>query len=705
MVPEFKMVTDMEPRGDQPAAIAQLIAGVQRGDQRQTLLGTTGSGKTLAMAKVIEAIRRPTLVLSHNKTLAAQLYGEFRQFFPDDAVRYFVSYYDYYQPEAYVPQTDLYISKDASINDEIDRLRHASTKALMERRDVIVVASVSCIFGLGRPDDYKEVMLLIRKGERRNRDDILRRLVDIQYERNDIDFARGRFRVRGDVIEIHPSYEDRAVRIELFGDDVDKIMEVDPLTGEVVAEKTAIAIWPAKHWVTTDERLDRAVQSIEAELRERAEWFKSQGKLLEAQRLEFRTKYDLELLREVGYCPGIENYSRHMDGRQPGERPGCLLDYFPKDFLTFIDESHVTVPQVHGMLEGDRARKTNLVNFGFRLPSAYDNRPLSWEEFDGLVNQVVFVSATPADYERKVSQQIVEQIVRPTGLVDPQVEVRSAKGQIDDLIAEIKAQVEKGERTLVTTLTKRMAEDLTAYLQEMGLKVHYLHSEIDTFQRVQILKDLRLGTHDVIVGINLLREGLDLPEVSLVAILDADKEGYLRSETSLVQTMGRAARHISGRVLLYADEVTDSMRRAMDETNRRREIQVKYNEEHGITPVSITKPIRDDLIEVEQAAGEVDRRTPEAEILTAQELIALADKQRAKVPWDIARLLMLSPQELEQTISTLDREMRKASGNLEFEKAAVLRDQIAELRKGLGEPFFAGGGGMRGGRGRGGRRP
>ncbi|HLQ65347.1 MAG TPA: excinuclease ABC subunit UvrB [bacterium] len=703
-MPEFKMVTDMQPAGDQPAAIAHLIAGVQRGDQRQTLLGTTGSGKTLAMAKVIEAIGRPTLVLSHNKTLAAQLYGEFRQFFPDNAVRYFVSYYDYYQPEAYVPQTDLYISKDASINDEIDRLRHASTKALMERRDVIVVASVSCIFGLGRPDDYKEVMLLIRKGERRNRDEILRRLVDIQYERNDIDFSRGRFRVRGDVIEVHPSYEDRAVRIELFGDDVDKIMEVDPLTGEVVEEKTAIAIWPAKHWVTTDERLDRAVQSIEAELRERADWFKSQGKLLEAQRLEFRTKYDLELLREVGYCPGIENYSRHMDGRQPGERPGCLLDYFPQDYLTFIDESHVTVPQVHGMLEGDRARKTNLVNFGFRLPSAYDNRPLSWEEFDGLANQVIFVSATPADYERQVSQQIVEQIVRPTGLVDPQVEVRSAKGQIDDLIAEIKAQVEKGERTLVTTLTKRMAEDLTAYLQEMGLKVHYLHSEIDTFQRVQILKDLRLGTYDVVVGINLLREGLDLPEVSLVAILDADKEGYLRSETSLVQTMGRAARHISGRVLLYADEVTDSMRRAMDETNRRREIQVKYNEEHGITPVSITKPIRDDLIEVDQTAGEVDRRTPETEILTAQELIALADKQRAKVPWDIARLLMLSPQELEQTIATLEREMRKASGNLDFEKAAVLRDQIAELRKGLGEPFFAGGGGMRGGRGRG-RRP
>ncbi len=695
------MVTDMEPRGDQPEAIVQLAAGLRRGDRQQTLLGTTGSGKTVSMAKVIEAVQRPTLVLAHNKTLAAQLYSEFREFFPDNAVRYFVSYYDYYQPEAYVPQTDLYISKDASINDDIDRLRHAATKALMERRDVIVVASVSCIFGLGRPEDYKEVMLLVRKGERRNRDEILRRLVDIQYERNDIDFARGRFRVRGDVIEVHPAYQDRAVRIELFGDDVDRIMELNPLTGEVVEEKAAIAIWPAKHWVTTDERLERGVQTIEAELRERLEWFKSQGKLLEAQRLEFRTKYDMELLREVGFCPGIENYSRHLDGRRAGERPGCLLDYFPKDFLMFIDESHVTVPQVHGMLEGDRARKQNLVDFGFRLPSACDNRPLSWAEFDGLINQVIFVSATPAAYERQVSQQIVEQIVRPTGLVDPQVEVRSAKGQIDDLMAEIKAQVEKGERTLVTTLTKRMAEDLSAYLQEMGLKVHYLHSEIDTFQRVQILKDLRLGTYDVIVGINLLREGLDLPEVSLVAILDADKEGYLRSETSLIQTMGRAARHISGRVLLYADEVTDSMRRAIDETNRRREIQAKYNAEHDITPQSITKPIRD-LLDLEQVAEEIGSHEPAAEILTAQELIALADQQRAKVPWDVARLLMLSPQELEQTIDTLEREMRKASANLEFEKAAVLRDQISELKKGLGEPFFAGTSAPRSGRGRGG---
>jgi len=711
-VPAFEMVTELEPRGDQPAAVTALVTGVQQGHRQQTLLGVTGSGKTYTMAKVIEAVQRPTLVLAHNKTLAAQLYSEFREFFPNNAVRYFVSYYDYYQPEAYVPQTDLYISKDASINDEIDRLRHAATKALMERRDVVVVASVSCIFGLGRPEDYKEVMLLVRKGERRVREEILRRLVDIQYERNDIDFARGRFRVRGDVIEVHPSYEDRAVRIELFGDEVERIIELNPVSGEVLEEKSAIAIWPAKHWVTTDERLDRALGTIDQELRERLEWFKTQGKLLEAQRLEFRAKYDMELLREVGYCPGIENYSRHMDGRTPGERPGCLLDYFPKDFLMFIDESHVAVPQVHGMLEGDRARKKNLVDFGFRLPSAYDNRPLSWEEFDGLINQVVFVSATPGEYERQTSQQVVEQIVRPTGLVDPHVEVRPAKGQIDDLIAEIKTQAEKGERTLVTTLTKRMAEDLTAYLQEMGLKVHYLHSEIDTLARVQILKDLRLGTYDVLVGINLLREGLDLPEVSLVAILDADREGYLRSDISLIQTMGRAARHLSGHVLLYADAVTDSMRRAIDETNRRREIQEKYNQEHGITPQSISKPIRD-LIDLEQVAEEVQSYTPTEEILTAQELITLAEEQRAKVPWDIARLLMLSPQELEQTIETLEREMRKASANLEFEKAAVLRDQIGELKKGLGEPFFAGAGrgrgdggrrGRPGGRGRWGRR-
>ena len=689
------MVTEHPPRGDQPKAIAELTESLRAGHRYQTLLGVTGSGKTYTVARVIEQVQRPTLVLAHNKTLAAQLYSEFREFFPSNAVRYFVSYYDYYQPEAYVPQTDLYIAKDASINDEIDRLRHASTKALMERRDVIVVASVSCIYGLGRPEDYKEVMLLVRRGERRSRDQIVRRLVEIQYERNDIDFARGRFRVRGDVIEIFPAYEDRAVRIDLFGDEVERIIELDPLTGEIHEAKDTVAIWPAKHWVTTEERLERALASIEAELQERLAWFRDQGKLLEAQRLEFRTRYDMELLREAGTCPGIENYSRHLDGRNPGERPGCLIDYFPRDFVLVADESHVTLPQVRGMLEGDRSRKKNLVEFGFRLPSACDNRPLSWDEFESLIPQAVFVSATPGQAELSVSATVAEQIVRPTGLVDPQVDVRPAKGQVDDLIAEVKTQVGKGERTLITTLTKRMAEDLSAYLQELDFKVHYLHAEIDTLQRVQILKDLRLGTYDVIVGINLLREGLDLPEVSLVAILDADREGFLRSDTSLVQTMGRAARHISGRVILYADEVTDSMRRAIAETNRRRELQEQYNAEHGVTPASIVKPIRD-LIDLQQVAEEIETYKPTAEILTAEELIKLAETRRGKVPWDVARLLMLSPAELEQTIEALERAMRKAAADLQFEKAAVLRDQITELRKGLGEPFFASAGGRRG---------
>jgi excinuclease ABC subunit B len=698
------MVTDQPAAGDQAKAIAQLTEGVRRGDHYQTLLGVTGSGKTYSVARVIEQIERPTLVLAHNKTLAAQLYGEFRQFFPQNAVRYFVSYYDYYQPEAYVPQTDLYIAKDASINDEIDRLRHASTKALMERRDVIVVASVSCIYGLGSPEDYQDVMLFLRTGEGRTREEILRRLVDVQYERNDIDFARGRFRVRGDVIEIFPAYEDRAVRIQLFGDEVERILEVDPLTGEVLGEKPAVAIWPAKHWVTTAAKMGSALERIEEELGERVQWFRERGKLLEAQRLEFRTKYDLEMLREVGYCPGIENYSRHLSGRAAGERPGCLLDYFPKDFLVVIDESHVTVPQVHGMHEGDRARKKNLVDFGFRLPSAYDNRPLTFEEFDRLVPQMVFVSATPGPYELSISSQVVEQIVRPTGLVDPHVEVRPARGQVDDLLGEIRSQVAKGERTLVTTLTKRMAEDLTDYLQELGMRVHYLHSEVETLQRVQILKDLRLGTYDVLVGINLLREGLDLPEVSLVAILDADKEGYLRSETSLIQTMGRAARNIAGRVILYADEVTMSMSKAIDETNRRRIIQTRYNEDHGITPQTIVKPVRD-MIDLEAVAEEQAAYEPkEGTVLTAAELIGLAEQQHASVPWDIARLLMLSPGELERTIEALEREMRKAAGELQFEKAAVLRDQIRELRKGLGEPFFAGGRSARSGGGRRGAR-
>ncbi len=688
-MPEFRMVTDLPPRGDQPKAIEELVESIQAGHRYTTLLGVTGSGKTYTMARVVERIQKPTLVIAHNKTLAAQLYSEFRQFFPHNAVRYFVSYYDYYQPEAYVPQTDLYIAKDASINDEIDRLRHATTKALMERRDVIVVASVSCIYGLGRPEDYRDVVLVLRRGERRTREEILRRLVDVQYERNDVDFARGRFRVRGDVVEIFPSYEERAVRVELFGDEVDRILELDPLTGEILEEKNVVAIWPAKHWVTTEERLERALRSIEKELEERVAWFRAQGKLLEAQRLEFRTRYDMEMLRETGYCPGIENYSRHLDGRSPGERPGCLLDYFPRDYLMFIDESHVTVPQIKGMHEGDRARKKNLVDFGFRLPSAYDNRPLRWDEFEQLVHQCVFVSATPGPFELEVSGRVVEQIVRPTGLVDPQVEVRPAKGQVDDLVAEIRAQVERGERTLVTTLTKRMAEDLTAYLQELGFKVHYLHSEIDTLERVQILKDLRLGTYEVLVGINLLREGLDLPEVSLVAVLDADREGYLRSETALVQTMGRAARNVAGRVILYADEVTDSMRRAIEETNRRRQIQLRYNEEHGIVPQTVQKPVRD-LIELEHVAEPAGEYHPgSGELLTAEEIVRLVEEQGATVPWDVARLLMLTPQELEATVERLEREMRRAAANLEFEKAAKLRDQIAELKKGLGEPYFA----------------
>ena len=691
--PQFRLVTEQAPAGDQPQAIAKLVEGVQRGDRFQTLLGVTGSGKTRTISEVIAQIHRPTLVLAHNKTLAAQLYGEFRQFFPDNAVRYFVSYYDYYQPEAYVPQNDLYIAKDASINDEIDRLRHASTKALMERRDVIVVASVSCIYGLGSPEDYQDVMLFLKTGERKSRDEILRRLVDVQYERNDIDFARGRFRVRGDVVEIFPAYEDRAVRVELFDDEIERIHEIDPLTGELLADKPAVAIWPAKHWVTTAAKLSEGLGRIEAELRERLQWLHDRGKLLEAQRLEFRTKYDLEMLREVGYCPGIENYSRPLSGRAPGERPGCLLDYFPKDFLVVVDESHVTLPQVRGMVEGDRARKKNLVDFGFRLPSAYDNRPLTFEEFDRLVPQAVFVSATPGPYELSTSAQIVEQIVRPTGLVDPQVDVRPAKGQVDDLIAEVKAQVEKGERTLVTTLTKRMAEDLSDYLLELGMKVHYLHSEVETLQRIQILKDLRLGTYDVLVGINLLREGLDLPEVSLVAILDADKEGYLRSETSLIQTMGRAARNVGGRVILYADEVTASMRNAISETNRRRLIQLRYNEEHGVAPATIVKPIRDmiELLEVAEEPGAYAAEEGDGAVLTAKELVGLAE-QHKQVPWDIARLLMLSPGELERTIEVLEREMRTAAAELQFEKAAALRDQLQELRKGLGEPFFARGG-------------
>src|SRR5690554_5782577 len=574
----FRVVADFEPAGDQPQAIARLVEGIQKGERFQTLLGVTGSGKTYTMAKVIEAVQKPTLVLAHNKTLAAQLTSEFRSFFPENAVHYFVSYYDYYQPEAYVPQSDTYIEKDASINDEIDRLRHAATSALFERRDVVIVASVSCIYGLGSPEDYQAMTLSLRHGDFRDRDLVLRKLVGIQYERNDIGYTRGTFRVRGDVIEIIPAYHENIFRIEFFGDEVDRILEVDPVTGELLGERDTLQIYPASHYVTPEEKMKKAVVAIEEELEERLAYLRREDKLLEAQRLEQRTRYDLEMLREVGYCNGIENYSRHLSGREPGEPPACLLDYFPGDFLMFIDESHQTIPQVGGMYHGDMSRKKTLVEYGFRLPSALDNRPLKLEEFEQHYNQVIFVSATPGPYERRLSTRIVEQIIRPTGLVDPEVVVRPVKGQIDDLIHEIRQVTARNERVLVTTLTKKMAEDLTDYLQEMGIRVRYLHSEIAALERVEILRDLRLGKFDVLVGINLLREGLDLPEVSLVAILDADKEGFLRDARSLIQTVGRAARNVHGKAIMYADRVTGSMKEAIEETGRRRETQRAYNE-------------------------------------------------------------------------------------------------------------------------------
>jgi len=663
----FRVVSDFEPAGDQPKAIAELVEGIQRGEKFMTLLGVTGSGKTYTMAKVIEAVQRPTLVLAHNKTLAAQLTAEFRSFFPDNAVHYFVSYYDYYQPEAYVPQTDTYIEKDASINDEIDRLRHAATSALFERRDVIIVASVSCIYGLGSPEDYQAMTLSLRHGDFRDRDLILRKLVGIHYERNDVGYRRGTFRVRGDVIEIIPAYQETMIRIEFFGDEVDRILEIDPITGEVLGERETLHIYPASHYVTPEEKLKRALASIEQELEERLAELRREGKLLEAQRLEQRTRYDLEMLREVGYCNGVENYSRHLSGREPGEPPACLLDYFPGDYLMFIDESHQTIPQVGGMYHGDMSRKKTLVEYGFRLPSALDNRPLKFEEFEQHYNQVIFVSATPGPYERRLSTRIVEQIIRPTGLVDPEVVVRPVKGQIDDLIHEIRQVTARNERVLVTTLTKKMAEDLTDYLQEMGIRVRYLHSEIAALERVEILRDLRLGKFDVLVGINLLREGLDLPEVSLVAILDADKEGFLRSETSLIQTIGRAARNVNGRVILYADQMTDSMRAAIEETRRRREIQLEYNRKHGITPETVRKQIRD----IVQDAREEEARQ-EAE--KAERI-----RRRAQA---------MRPEELARQIQELEEQMYEAAKKLEFERAAELRDEIKELRDvltGLGQ--------------------
>ena len=655
----FQVVAPFEPAGDQPKAIGELVSGIQSGKKHQTLLGVTGSGKTYTMAKVVEALQKPTLVLAHNKTLAAQLCNEFREFFPHNAVHYFVSYYDYYQPEAYVPTSDTYIEKDASINDEIDRLRHAATSALFERRDVIIVASVSCIYGLGSPEDYSGMTFSLKNGEYRDRDHILRRLVGIQYERNDIGFTRGTFRVRGDVIEINPVGSESLIRVELFGDEIERIQEIDPITGEVVGRREELTIYPASHFITPEEKLQRAIPVIEAELEDRLKVLRSQDKLLEAQRLEQRTRYDLEMLTELGYCTGVENYSAPLGGRKAGETPATLLDYFPKDYLMIIDEAHVTIPQVRAMYFGDRSRKENLVEYGFRLPSALDNRPLQFPEFEAHMNQVVYVSATPGAYELEHSEQVVEQVIRPTGLVDPEIVVRPVKGQIDDLIDEIGLVLKRQERVLVTTLTKRMAEDLTQYFAEVGLKVRYLHSDVETLDRIEILRELRQGVFDVLVGINLLREGLDLPEVSLVAILDADQEGFLRSSTSLVQTIGRAARNVDGKVIMYADRITDSMRYAMDETNRRRNIQLEHNERMGITPTSIKKAIKDiaqDLPEDQVAEERTDydaRRTG-----SLKEVIAL--------------------------IQELEEEMYREAQDLNFERAAQLRDEIQEIRMEMG---------------------
>jgi excinuclease ABC subunit B len=654
-MPDFKLVSDFRPTGDQPAAIASLVAGLERGDRSQTLMGVTGSGKTFTMANLVAHYQRPTLVLAPNRTLAAQLCSEFKEHFPENAVEYFVSYYDYYQPEAYIPRTDTYIAKDADINQEIDKLRHAATRALFERRDVLIVASVSCIYGLGEPEEYQSFVVNVKKGERFDRARIMRRLVDMQYERNDMNLIRGKFRMRGDSITIQPSYEELAVRIDFFGDEVERIIEIDPLTGELLADRDSVDIYPAKHFVTSHDKLQEAIEDIGIEMRERVQELRAMGRILEAARLEERTNYDIETLREAGYCAGIENYSRHLARRAPGSTPWTLLDYFPDDFLMFIDESHIAVPQVRGMYHGDRARKQTLVDFGFRLPSAMDNRPLNFEEFEHHLNQVVFVSATPGPHELAVSAQIVEQVIRPTGLLDPVIEVKPTRGQIDDLLDQVQQRAKAGQRTLVTTLTKRMAEDLADYLQEMGVRTHYLHSEVDTMERVEILRDLRLGVYDVVVGINLLREGLDLPEVSLVCILDADKEGYLRSGGSLVQTIGRAARHVEGRVIMYADNVTDSMRFALSETERRRAIQRSYNEEHGISPEGITKAIRDITDQIKKVADE-------------------------RVDYDVKKL---PKDEMARLVRDLEAQMKTAAKSLEFEKAALLRDQVVDLRKAM----------------------
>jgi len=652
-MPNFKIVSDFQMTGDQPQAVDRLVEGLGKGYAHQTLLGVTGSGKTFTMANVIERVQRPTLVICHNKTLAAQLASEFKEFFPENAVEYFVSYYDYYQPEAYIPRTDTYIEKDADINEEIDKMRHAATRALFERRDVLIVASVSCIYGLGEPEEYRSFVVSLKRGQHYGRQQLLRQLVDMQYCRNDMELTRGNFRIRGDTLEIQPSYEELALRIEFFGDDIERIVSLDPLTGELLTEMESVDIYPAKHFVTSYDKLQKA---IKAELAERLKELHGQGKIVEATRLETRTNYDLEMLREAGYCTGVENYSRHLARRAAGSPPWTLLDYFPEDFLLFIDESHMTLPQIRGMYHGDFSRKQTLVEYGFRLPSALDNRPLDFTEFQGHICQVVYTSATPAEYEYEHSQQVVEQLVRPTGLLEPKIEVKPTKGQIDDLLEQIRSRVDKGTRCLVTTLTKRMAEELADYLVEMGVKTHYLHSEVDTLERVEILRDLRLGVYDVVVGINLLREGLDLPEVSLVAILDADKEGFLRSRWALIQTMGRAARHIDGQVIMYADKVTRSMREAIDETERRRKIQEDFNQEQGITPQGIRKAVRD-ITERVKAVAE-----------TRAEYVYEASVTRE----DTMRL-----------VKELETQMKQAAKTLEFEKAALIRDRIIELRKEL----------------------
>ena len=657
---EFKLHSEYQPTGDQPAAIEKLVEGFQEGNQAQTLLGVTGSGKTFTMANVIQALNKPTLIIAHNKTLAAQLYGEFKEFFPENAVEYFVSYYDYYQPEAYVPSTDTYIAKDSSVNDEIDKLRLSATASLIERRDVIIVSSVSCIYGLGEPENFEKMMVSLRPGMEKDRDEVLRQLVDIQYDRNDMDFKRGTFRVRGDVVEIIPANEaELAVRVEFFGDEIERITQIDVLTGEVKGELEHIAIFPASHYVVPADQIKRAAAEIEKELEERVRYFKSEDKLLEAQRIAERTNFDIEMLKETGFCSGIENYSHHLSGLEPGTPPNTLMDYFPEDFLIIVDESHKTVPQIRGMYAGDQSRKTTLVDYGFRLPSAKDNRPLNFEEFENKIDQILFVSATPGEYEADHELLRAEQIIRPTGLLDPKVEVRSVEGQIDDLVGEVHKEIAGGHKILITTLTKRMAEDLTDYMRELGIRVKYLHSDIDTLERTQIIRDMRLDVFDVLVGINLLREGLDIPEITLVAILDADKEGFLRSEVSLIQTIGRAARNSEGRVIMYADKITDSMRLAIDETERRRAIQEAYNKEHGITPKTIQKSVR--------------------ELISISREIAQEELRFEKDPESMSR------KELEKLVADLDKKMKKAAAELNFELAAELRDKMIELKKQLHE--------------------